>query len=308
MISYLESLLIFTALAIILASSLNLVLGYGGMFSVAHAVFYGVGAYTASLLALHLSNSLVLSILCAIITGGLAGLLLAVPALRVKEEYFVVASLGFQIIASTVFNQWDAVTGGIGGLTGIPPASLFGYEIDSYGAHLVVTSLLAAAVLAIVAALMRSSFGRALRALRDDEQALSSLGRNPTHLRLVTVALSAMIASVAGVLYAYFTSFVNPESFTLDESVMMMVMVIIGGAGTVWGPPLGAAFVTIFPALLSFLKLPSSLLGPVQRLTYGVIMTLLMIYEPAGIVGLLRWVRRRQIILNGINGSNRAAA
>jgi branched-chain amino acid transport system permease protein len=287
-IAYTESLLIFTSLAVILASSLNLMLGYGGMFSAAHAVFYGIGAYTSSLLALHVSASLLLSLPVAMLAGGAAGALLAIPALRVKEEYFVVASLGFQIIASTIFNQWVAVTGGIGGLTGIPPASLLGYEVDSYGGYLVIAALSVIAVLIALRLLVRSDFGRALRALRDDEAALKALGRDPIRLRVITVIVASMLAAVAGVIYAYFTSFVNAESFSLDESILIMVMVIIGGAGTLTGPILGAAFITAFPALLSFLQIPSTVLGPTQRVIYGVVITLLMIYQPDGLLGLLR--------------------
>jgi branched-chain amino acid transport system permease protein len=292
-IAYAESLLIFTGLAVILASSLNLMLGYGGMFSAAHAVFYGIGAYTTSLLALHVSASILLSLPVAMLAGAGAGALLAVPALRVKEEYFVVASLGFQIIASTIFNQWVAVTGGIGGLTGIPPASFLGYEVDSYGGYLFIAALSVAAVLTALKLLVRSSFGRALRALRDDEAALQALGRDPVRLRVAAVVASGMLAAVAGVIYAYFTSFVNAESFSLDESILIMVMVIIGGAGTLAGPVLGAAFITVFPALLSFLQIPSTALGPTQRVVYGVVITLLMIYQPEGLSGLLRRIARR---------------
>jgi len=228
------------------------------------------------------------------LAGGVAGALLAVPALRVREEYFVVASLGFQIIASTIFNQWVAITGGIGGLTGIPPASFLSYEVDSYHGYLFVAALSVAGVLFALRLVVRSSFGRALRALRDDEVALRALGWDPTHLRVAAVVASTMLAAIAGVIYAYFTSFVNAESFSLDESVRIMVMVIIGGAGTLAGPVLGAAFITAFPALLSFLQVPSTALGPVQRVVYGVVITLLMIYQPDGLAGLLRRLGRRQ--------------
>jgi branched-chain amino acid transport system permease protein len=292
MIPYAESLLIFTSLAVILASSLNLMLGYGGMFSAAHAVFYGIGAYTASLLALHVNSSILLCVPAAMIAGGVAGALLAVPALRVKEEYFVVASLGFQVIASTVFNQWVAVTGGIGGLTGIPPASFMSIQVDSYGGYLVLALLCAAGVLIALKLLVRSEFGRALRALRDDEAALQALGRDPVRLRVATVVIAAMLAAIAGAIYAYFTSFVNPESFSLDESILIMVMVIIGGTGTLTGPVLGAVFITTFPALLSFVQIPSTILGPTQRVVYGAVITLLMIYEPEGLLGFLRRISR----------------
>ncbi|MCL5043803.1 MAG: branched-chain amino acid ABC transporter permease [Deltaproteobacteria bacterium] len=292
MTAYLESLAVLCAIAAILASSLDLVLGFAGIFSVAHAVFFGIGAYAASLVALHLTASLAFALAVAMAAGAGAGLLLAVPALRVREEYFVVASLGFQVVATTVFEQWQAVTGGIGGLTGIPPPTVAGLKVESYAGMAALSVLLAGAVLAGLRALVRSRLGRALQALNQDEVAAQAAGHNPVTLRTLAVVVSCSLASVGGVIYAFFSSFVNPESFTLDESVRVMVMVIMGGAGTTAGPLLGALFVTLFPALLSFLTIPDQFLGPIQRLAYGLIVVVLMVYEPDGMVGLARRLRR----------------
>jgi branched-chain amino acid transport system permease protein len=192
------------------------------------------------------------------------------------------------VIASTIFEQWDSVTGGLSGLSGIPVAELFGYELASPTAFMTVTIVLVVFVALVVICLLRTSFGRDLRAIRDDETAAGAAGKNVTVIKAIAVAVSAALCSVGGVLYAYNIAFVNPESFTLNLSVLVMAMVIIGGAGTTIGPIVGAAIIQFLPAALSWLPLPSQNVGYLQQILYGVAMVLLMIYRPAGLLGKTR--------------------
>jgi branched-chain amino acid transport system permease protein len=288
MLNYIANLVTVTGTSMILALSLNLLIGYAGIFSMAHAVFYGVGAYVAALLGLYYSADLAIAIPLAMISGAVASLLISLPALRVRGEYFVAASLGLQVIASTIFEQWDSVTGGLSGLSGIPVAELFGYELASPTAFMTVTIVLVVFVALVVICLLRTSFGRDLRAIRDDETAAGAAGKNVTVIKAIAVAVSAALCSVGGVLYAYNIAFVNPESFTLNLSVLVMAMVIIGGAGTTIGPIVGAAIIQFLPAALSWLPLPSQNVGYLQQILYGVAMVLLMIYRPAGLLGKTR--------------------
>jgi branched-chain amino acid transport system permease protein len=293
MLAYLLNLAILLGIGVILAWSLNVLIGYAGIFSVMHAVFYGVGAYVAAQFALHVSSDFVLSTLVAMAVTGAFAFVVAVPVLRVREEYFVVAAIGFQMVASTVFITWESATGGMGGLTGIPPASVFGFQLISPSAYLVLTLVCTLGCVLALLALVHSPFGRALKTLRDDETAAVALGKHPVKLRLIATTIGGAMAAIGGSLYAFYVSFVNPESFTLDYSVLLMAMVIIGGAGSLLGPVLGAVFITVFPALLNFLQVPSSVLGPVQQIVYGMMIVLLMLFMPEGLVSAGKLLSRR---------------
>jgi len=286
MVGYILNLLILVSISAILAASLNFIIGYAGIYSMAHAAFFGVSAYTGALVAMHLSTSLLVAIPVAMAICALLSLAISLPALRVRGEYFVVASLGLQMIAYTVFAEWKSVTGGLGGITGVPIASLFGYPLRSLGAFLAVSLVCLALVILAIWVLVRTSFGRNLQAIRDDEVAAASFGKNVALIKALAVTISSALCAVAGVLYAFHVSFVSPESFTVDQSVLIMAMIIIGGTGTVFGPILGAMIIHLLPAGLTYLTfLPSRDIASLQQIIYGVAMVLLMIYWPSGLIG-----------------------
>jgi branched-chain amino acid transport system permease protein len=286
MIAYLLNLAQLAAIFGLLSVSLNILIGYGGIFSVAHAVFFGLGAYAGAHVALDLAPDILLAAAAAAVIAGVLSALLALPALRVRGEYFVIASLGLQMLATTVFTEAGAITGGLGGLVGIPPPLLFGFSLADPLAFLLVCLGFLALALAVVRLLMRGSFGRALMALRDSESAAEALGKNVPLLKTLAVLLGGAFAGVAGALFAFQEAFVNVESFTLDQSVLIMAMVIIGGAGTLAGPLLGTLLLLALPAALTFIPgLPPTDIGAVQQLIYGLAMTLLMIFRPAGLAG-----------------------
>ena len=286
MIAYLLNLAQLAAIFGLLSVSLNILIGYGGIFSVAHAVFFGLGAYAAAHVALDLTPDIVLAALAAAMVAGALSVLLALPALRVRGEYFVIASLGLQMLATTVFTEASDITGGLGGLVGIPPPTLFGFSLAEPVVFLIVCLAFLAAALLVVRLLMRGSFGRALMALRDSESAAEALGKNVPLLKTLAVLLGSGFAGIAGSLFAFQEAFVNVESFTLDQSVLIMAMVIIVGAGTLAGPLLGTLLLLALPAALTFIPgLPPTDIGAVQQFVYGLAMTLLMIFRPAGLAG-----------------------
>lgn len=286
MFSYVVSLAVLIGINAILAVTLNFVLGYAGIFSLAHAIFFGIGAYTAAVAAMKFGAGFLTATLAGMMISGVISLALALPALRVRGEYFVAASLGLQMLAVTIFAEWKPVTGGIGGLISIPPASVFGFEITDPVHFLVLTLICLALVLLVIRILVRSSFGRSLKAIRDDETAASALGKNVAVLKTLAVAVSSALAAVAGSLFAFYLSFINVESFVLDVSVQVIAMVIIGGTGTLFGPVVGAAIVLLLPAALSYLPyLPPTEIGSIQQIVYGLAMVLLMIFRPSGLWG-----------------------
>jgi branched-chain amino acid transport system permease protein len=286
MFAYLLNLSVLICVNAILAMTLNFLMGYAGIFSLAHAVFFGVGAYTAAFVSMHFSDSLSVCTAAAMIISGALSLALALPALRVRGEYFVAASLGLQMLAVTVFSEWRSVTGGLGGITNIPAVKVFGVPIETANGFFALGVGYLIAVALIIVVLLRSSFGRNLQAIRDSESAAYALGKNVSAIKTLSVVVSAALASSAGVVYTFYLSFINVEGFTLDLSVLLMAMVIIGGTGSLLGPIVGAALLMLLPAGLSFVPgLPQAEVGLVQQAVYGLVMVLLMIYRPGGIVG-----------------------
>jgi branched-chain amino acid transport system permease protein len=289
MLAYVLNLATLVCINAVLAITLNFIMGYAGVFSIAHAIFFGIGAYTAAYLALNFGASLILVLPAAMAIAGLLSLVLALPALRVRGEYFVAASLGLQVLGVTVFAEWKSVTGGLGGMIGIPPAQVFGHAVtDPVEFFLLAASCLALVIL-VTTVLLRTSFGRNLKAIRDSESAAQAFGKNVAIIKTLAVVISSGLAAVAGVLYAYYLGFINVESFMLDTSVLLMAMVIIGGTGTLLGPIVGALLLMLLPSLFSYMSfLPQTEIGSIQQIAYGLAMVLLMILRPGGIVGARR--------------------
>jgi len=286
MLAYLLNLATLICINAVLAITLNFIMGYAGIFSLAHAAFFGVGAYTAAYVAMHASASLFLAIPAAMLVTGLLSLVLALPALRVRGEYFVAASLGLQVLAVTVFSEWKSVTGGLGGTIGIPPADLFGHAVSDPVEFLLLALACLVPVILVTTVLLRSSFGRSLKAIRDSESAAHASGKNVAAIKTLSVVFSSSLAGIAGALYAFYMGFINVESFMLDTSVLLMAMVIIGGTGTLLGPLVGTVLLMALPGLFSYMSfLPQTEIGSIQQIAYGLAMVLLMIYRPGGIVG-----------------------
>jgi len=289
MLAYLLNLATLICINAILAVTLNFILGYAGIFSLAHAIFFGIGAYVAAYLGLTYGASLLLVLPVAMAVAGLLSLVLALPALRVRGEYFVAASLGLQMLGMTVFAEWKSVTGGNSGLSAIPPARLFQHDLDGPYETLLLALGCLLAIIAVTSVLLKGSFGRNLRAIRDSESAAYACGKNVAAIKTLSVVVSSALAAVAGVLYAFYLSFINVESFTLDTSVQVMAMIIIGGVGTVLGPIVGALLLMVLPSLFSYMPfLPQNEVGSIQQIVYGLAMVLLMIYRPGGIAGVGR--------------------
>jgi branched-chain amino acid transport system permease protein len=286
MIAYIVNIATLIAIFAILSSSMNVLLGYGGIFSAAHAVFMGLGAYAAAQIAMTLTPDILVGCLVAAVLSALLSVCLALPALRVRGEYFVAASLGLQMLATTVFSEAKSLTGGMGGLTGIPQATFFGLKLGNGAAFLAFCVAMLAVVMVIIVLLMRGSFGRSLMALRDNESAAEALGKNVPLLKTLATVAGCAMAGVAGALFAFHMQFVNGESFTMDQSMLIVAMLIIGGTATLVGPVLGAIVLLLLPALLSFIPgLPTEHIGALQQLIYGFMMTMLMIFRPGGLAG-----------------------
>ena len=282
---YLLHILILIGIYVILSVSLNLIVGYSGLLSIAHAAFYGVGAYVAALMALKFHSPFLANIVCAVILSGLLGALLGIPSLRIRDDYFAIATFAFQVITFSVMNNWVSFTGGPMGLPGIPQPTIFGWKITTHYDFLIVIFVLCVITLWISHKIVSSPFGRVLKAIREDEVFTQAMGKNVASYKVLIFVIGAGMASVAGVMYAYYISFIDPTSFTIMESIFIISIVIIGGAGNIWGSVLGAAVLVILPEALRFLGMPSSIAANMRQIIYGTLLVIFMLFRPQGFIG-----------------------
>jgi branched-chain amino acid transport system permease protein len=244
---YLLHILILICIYIILSTTLNLLVGYTGILSIAHAAFYGVGAYVAALMALRLEIPFLLNLILAIIAAGVFGARVGIPSLRLKDDYFVIATFAFQIIIFSVLNNLVDFTGGPLGLPGIPQPDIFGFQITTHLDFLILSGVLAGLVYWISIRIVKSPYGRLLKAIREDEVFVKAVGRNVPLAKVKVFIMSASLASVAGVIYATYITYIDPTNFTIMESIFIISIVIIGGAANLKGSVLGAAFLVALP-------------------------------------------------------------
>jgi branched-chain amino acid transport system permease protein len=271
----------------ILALSLNLLLGYTGQLSLGHAAFFGIGAYTSSLLALKLEWSFWAGLPAAAVLSGLAGWAIGRLALKLRGAYFVLVTISFAGVISLVSVNWMELTNGPLGLPGVPAPELPGLSLRTKSAYYYLVLLAAAGAYLVCHRLVRSRLGRAFLALRENEALAESVGVDPTRTLVVAAVVSAALAGVAGSLYAHYTRFVSPEVFLFSYTVTMVIMVVAGGKGTLAGPVVGAVLFTVLPEVLR-----EAMAWQWQMLAYGVVLMLLLFFLPRGIVPTLTEWRR----------------
>ncbi len=285
MVEYLLHILILIEIYVILSVSLNLIAGYAGLLSIAHAAFFGVGAYVAALMALKLNSPFILNVVCAVILSGLLGAMVGIPSLRIRDDYFVIATFAFQVITFNILNNWVSFTGGPMGLPGIPQVTVFNMRIQSHLEFLLLATIFAALTLWITRKIVQSPFGRVLKAIREDEVFAQAAGKNIIAYKILVFVIGAGMASLGGVLYAHYVSFIDPTSFTVMESIFIISIVIVGGAGSLWGPVVGAIVLVILPELLRFIGLPSAVAANVRQIIYGGLLVVFMRWRPQGLLG-----------------------
>ena len=282
---YLLHILILIGIYVILAESLNLIVGYTGLLSIAHAAFYGVGAYVAALMALKVGSPFPVNLLCAVVISGLLGALVGFPSLRIRDDYFVIATFAFQVIAFSILNNWVSFTGGPMGLPGIPQPVIFGWVVSSHIEFLLLVGCLAAFTVWVCHRIVKSPFGRVLTAIREDEVFTLSVGKNVAAYKVLVFMIGSSLAAIAGVMYAHYISFIDPTSFTVMESIFIISIVIIGGAGSLWGPVVGAVVLVVLPEMLRFVGLPSSVAANIRQILYGGLLVVFMMWRPQGLMG-----------------------
>ncbi len=277
--NYQVFIIVTVGLTAIVGIGLNVLLGLNGQISLGHVAFYAIGAYTVGILTTNYEWSFWPAFILSGVITGLAGMLLAIPALKVRGPYLAMVTIAFGFVVEQGAAEWQGLTGGWNGLSGIPGPSVFGTDIGERGIAYLSLALVVLATAAF-AWLSRSVWGNAMRAVRDSESASVSIGLDPTLVRTAAFGISAVAAGLAGGVYASISNFISPESFPFFQSVLFLLVVMLGGADRVLGPIVGALVVVLLPELLATL-------GQYRLLFVGVLMLAVLRLAPTGLVGLI---------------------
>jgi branched-chain amino acid transport system permease protein len=287
--NYVLHILIMISIYVILSLSLNLPVGYAGLLSLAHAAFYGIGAYTVTLLMLNTGINFFIALAFSVLISAFLSLFVSFPSTRLRGDYFILASLALQIIVFTILYNWIDITRGPYGIAGIPKPDLLSIEFNTLPKFLMLSGSISLGVFFIAKRLYSSSFGLALKAIREDELSAISIGKNVHKFKILAFAISSGMAAIAGALYASYVTYIDPTSFTLDESIFILSIVLIGGSGNLRGPIIGTFLMILLPEGLRFLGIPDSIAPNVRQIIYALILILLMMYRPQGLAGEFRF-------------------
>ncbi len=282
---YLIHLAILFAIYSILGISLNLIVGYTGLLSVTHAAFYGLGAYATAILLTTSGVNFFVSIIFGIILVAIISFLIGIVLSKFKGDYYALGSFGFNIIIFSIFLNWQELTRGPLGIPGISKPSLFGFDFTSNFSFLLLAILFLILIYFTSRFIINSSFGRVLKAIREDEKTIQVFGYNTTYFKLAIFVISAAMAAVAGSLFASYITFIDPSSFTLMESIFVLAIIILGGLANLHGSILGALFLILLPEVLRFVGFPADIAAQMRQVVYGLILIGLMLYRPQGLIG-----------------------
>jgi branched-chain amino acid transport system permease protein len=281
---YYNTVLILVGIYVILAVSLDLLIGFAGQISVGHAAFYAMGAYTSGILTAKHSISPSFALLCGLFVSGLAAWGIGRAVLRLKGYYLAMATLGLNAVIVKLITGFASITGGASGLLNIPPFQIFGLTLQDHTYYYYFVWGVVILVISCCLALAKSPFGSALIAIHSDEEAASTLGIDCPKYKLHVFVISSMFAGVAGSLFAHFMGFIAPDDFDIFTSILILVMLFLGGVGTIYGAALGAAFLKLLPEVTYRFQ-------TYELFFHGLILILVLIFMPKGLLGILANVK-----------------
>jgi branched-chain amino acid transport system permease protein len=286
---FILNILIMSGIFAILCLSLNLIMGYGGMFHLGHGAFFAIGAYSAALISLHLQWPFLAELFAAAIIATLAGLVISYPSIRLKGDYLSFMTFGFAVVIYAVANNWSKVTGGPVGLPNIPAPNLFGFQIKEDIEHLVLVLVILLIVWFITRRIVTAPYGRTIESMREDEVAATASGRNVNALRTSVFCVGAFFAGIAGVLYVHYIGIADPTGFTTTVSFTIVSMTLIGGAGSLSGPIAGAFLIVIIPDVLRWIGLPGLYAEQIKNIIFSLVLIIIMMTRPQGLLGKLKF-------------------
>jgi branched-chain amino acid transport system permease protein len=275
--NYLFHISVMLEIYILLALSANQIVGLSGLLSLAQAVFYGLGAYATAIVITKFGFSYWLAFPVAILLCVLVALIFSFFAGMVRALYFSLATLALQIIFFSVVYNWIYVTNGPYGISGISSPEIFGMKINTPAGFALFGGFWILIVVLFYVWFLKTPISRLIQATRDDQIAVLSLGKNPNYYKRISIIISAIVAGIAGSIYA--------SSFTLDESILILSIVLIGGTGKIIGPVTGAAIYILLPELLKFMQMPDSIAANMRMILFGLLLVLIVRFKPKGIFG-----------------------
>ena len=264
------------ALNILVVIGLNLLMGYAGQISLGHAAFFGLGAYLSAILTTTYGFPIVLGLLLAMVLTGMVALAMGIPTLKLEGHYLVMATLGFNVIVTILMIQLEPVTGGPSGFAGIPRLQTLGFVFDSDRKVFFLLWAISIGSLLLSLNLIHSRTGRAMAALSQNEVAARCAGIDTQRYKVKIFVLSAVLASLAGSLYAHYITFISPGTFSFFYSLQVVTMVLVGGMGSLWGSVFGALLLTILPEALHAVK-------EYNVLVYGLTLMVVLVFFPHGV-------------------------
>lgn len=293
--NYVLHLLIFFNIYAILALSLNLVVGYCGLLTLAHAAYFAVGGYTYALVTMKLGCGFVPAAGLAMLVGGLLSLPVSLPAWRFRGDFFVLVTLAVQtFLFSLIYNwtstgyspgTWNNLTNGPFGLAGIQHPAIIGIQLDTISSICALSAVLLGLSALVIWLLKSSPWGRLLQSMRDDELAARGLGKDVRTTKVYVLAIACAFAALAGAIYASYVTYIDPSSASLDQSILMLCMLLVGGTGNFRGPLVGVAVMLAIPEALRIMHVPGPLAANARLLAYGMIMVFMVHFRPQGLAG-----------------------
>lgn len=287
--NYVFSIAINIALYCILCASLNLILGYGGMFHMGHGGFFAIGAYAAAIISVNLGLPFFLELIIAGLISAAFGVIIGFPSIRLKGDYIAFCTFAFGMVIFNVASNWISVTNGPNGIVGIQRPVIFNISFNSVGMYFVLTAFITVLSLWIMRRIIKAPYGKIIEAIREDDIATESSGKNVARTRVEVFCVGAFFAGVAGCLFAHYMRIVEPMSFQTTTSFLAVSMVIIGGMASFWGPVLGAVLINVIPEILKFIGIPGFYAAQLQNIIYSLVLLIIIIKRPQGLVGKLKF-------------------
>lgn len=283
--NYLLHISVMLEIYILLALSANQKIGLSGLLSLAQAVFYGIGAYATAIAITKFGFSYWFALPTAMLTCVIVALLFSFIAGKVRELYFSLATLALQIIFFSVAYNWKSVTNASFGISGISNPAIFGMKINTPGSFALFGGVWVLIVILFYTWFLKTPISRLIQATRDDQIAVLSLGKNPNYYKRISIIISGIIAGIGGSIFATYVSYIDPTSFTLDESILILSIVLVGGAGRIIGPVTGAIIYILLPELLKFMQMPDGIAANMRMILFGLMLVLIVRFKPKGIFG-----------------------
>jgi len=277
---YTQHILNMILIYVMLGISVNLIFGYIGALTLGHAAFFGIGAYTAAIISTKLGLSFLPCVLCSAVMGCLAGFIIGIPTLRLKGPYFAIATIGLNNIICIIFLNWENLTGGAVGISGIPYASILGVQFNTEQKVYFLLLVSVFLIFLLYRNMISSHYGKVMIAVRDNELAASAMGIDTAKIKVIVLAISTTIAAIAGAYYAHITNYVAPDAFPVMESITFLIVIVLGGAGFKYGPIYGAIVVVILNEYLQYFE-------KFNMLIYGVLIMILLLFLPSGVAGIV---------------------